>query len=73
MGSIACLRVNGVKCDWVDNIVVVHQQCVMLPWLFSIYTDWVMRKAKLRMLARCLNLVYKPNVNNTSVTFDVWR
>ncbi len=43
--------------DWFPVRVGLHQGCVVLPWLFSVYMDGVVREVNARMLGRGLSLV----------------
>ena len=41
--SVACVRVDGVMSDWIEVKQGVRQGCPMLPWLFNIFLDMVVR------------------------------
>ncbi len=41
VSSRTCVRVANNMSDWLPVKVVLHQGCVMLPWLFGIYMDVV--------------------------------
>ena len=44
--SEACVRVDGEMTEWFEARQGVRQGCPMLPWLFNIYLDMVVRKAR---------------------------
>ena len=57
VGSKACVRVGNKVSEWFPVRVGLKQGCVMLPWLFNLYTDGVVRKVNARVLGRGLKLV----------------
>ena len=57
VGSKACVRVGNEVSEWFPVRVGVRQGCVMLPWLFNLYTDGVVREVNARGLGRGLKLV----------------
>ncbi len=50
------LRVGNGVSDWFPIQVGPWQGCVMLPWLFNVDMDGVVREVNSRMLGRGLNL-----------------
>ena len=36
--------------------VGLRQECVMSPWLFNVYVDWVVRELKAEMMSRDVKL-----------------
>ena len=44
--SEACVRVGGEVTEWFEVRQGVRQGCPMLPWLFSIYLDIVVKEAR---------------------------
>ena len=57
MGSNACVRVGNEVSEWFPVRVGLRQGCVMLSWLFNLYTDGVIREVNARVLSRGLKLV----------------
>ena len=57
MGSKACVRVGNEDSEWFPVRVGPKQGCVMLPWLFNLYTDGVVREVNARVLGSGLKLV----------------
>ena len=51
----ACVRVGNEVSEWFP--VGLRQGCVMLPWLFNLHTDGVVREVNARVLGRGLKLV----------------
>ena len=57
-GSKACVRVGNEVSEWFPVRVGLRQGCVILPWLFNLYIDGVVREANARVLnSRGLKLV----------------
>ena len=54
VGSKACVRVGNELSDWFEVRVGLRQGCVMLPWLFNLYIDGVVREVNARVLGRGL-------------------
>ena len=44
VGSKACVRVGNEVSEWLPVRVGLSQGCVMLPWLFNLYIDRVVRE-----------------------------
>ena len=44
VGSKACVRVGNEVSEWFPVRVGLRQGCVMLPWLFNLYIDGVVRE-----------------------------
>ncbi len=42
----SCVKISGETSEHFEIKVGVRQGCVMLPWLFNIYMDGVMREVK---------------------------
>ena len=57
VGSKACVRVGNEVREWFPVRVGLRQRCVMLTWLFNLYTDGVIREVNARLLGRWLKLV----------------
>ena len=56
MGSKACVRVGNEVSEWFPVRVGLRKGCVMLLWLFNLYTDGVVREVNARLLGRGLKL-----------------
>ena len=57
VGSKASVRVGNEVSEWFPVRVGLRQGCVMLPWLFNLYIDGVVREVNARALGRGLKLV----------------
>ena len=57
VGSKACVRVGNEVGEWFPVRVGLRQGCVMLPWLFNLYIDGVVREVNARLPGRGLKLV----------------
>ena len=57
VGSKSCVRVGNEVSEWFPVRVGLRQGCVMLPWLFNLYIDGVVREVNARVLGRGLKLV----------------
>ena len=57
LGSKACARVGNEVSEWFPVRVGLKQGCVMLPWLFNLYIDGMVREVNARVLGRGLKLV----------------
>ena len=44
LGSQACVRTSGKVSGWFPITQGVRQGCVMLPWLFNVFMDGIMRE-----------------------------
>ena len=55
--SRACVRVGNDVSEWFPVNVGLRQGCVMLPWLFNVYMDGVVREVNVRGLGRGLELL----------------
>ena len=47
-GSEVCVHVCRQESDWFSVRVGLCQGCVMVPWLFNMYMDGVMREVRER-------------------------
>ena len=57
VGSKACVRVGIEVSEWFPVRMGLRQGCVMLPWLFNLYIDRVVREVNARVLGRGLKMV----------------
>ena len=57
VGSKACVRVGNGVSEWFPVRMGLRQGCVMLPWLFRMYIDGMVRKVNAQALGRGLRLV----------------
>ena len=55
--SKACVRIGNEVSEWFSANVGVDQCCVMLPWLFNLYMDGLVREVQVRTLGRGAQLV----------------
>ena len=57
VGSKACVKVGNEVSKWFPVRVGLREGCAMLPWLFNLYIDGVVREVNARLLGRGLKLV----------------
>ena len=57
VGSKACVRVGNEVSEWFPMRVGLRQGCVMLPWLFNLYVDGVIREVNAQVLGRGWKLI----------------
>ena len=57
VGSKACVRVGNEVSEWFPVRVGLRQGCVMLPWLFNLFIDGVIREVNTEVLGRGLKWV----------------
>ena len=57
VGSKACVRVGNEVSEQFPVRVGLRNGCVMLPWLFNLHIDGVVREVNTRVLGRGLKLV----------------
>ena len=57
VGSKAYVRVGNEVSEWFPMRVGLRQGCVILPCLFNLYIDGVVREVNVRVLGRGLKLV----------------
>ena len=50
VGSKACVRVGNEVSEWFSVRVGLRQGCVMLPWVFNLYIDGVVREVNAQVL-----------------------
>jgi len=43
--SKSCIKLNGITGDWFNVVTGVCQGCILLPLLFAIVMDWIMKKS----------------------------
>ena len=53
LGSRACVRASGKMSGWFPLTQGVRQGCVMLPWLFNVLINGIMRGAKGTLQGGC--------------------
>ena len=57
MGSKACVKVGNEVSEWFPVRVGLRHGCVMLPWLFNLDIEGVVREVNVRELGTGLKLV----------------
>ena len=57
VGSKACVTVGNRVSEWFPVRVGLRQGCMMLPWLFNLYTDGVVKEVNAQVLGKGLKLV----------------
>ena len=55
--SRACVRVGNDVSEWFLVNVGLRQGCVMSPWLFNVYMDFVVREVNVRVFWKGLELL----------------
>ena len=54
LDSRACVRVGKDVSEWFPVNVALRQGCVMSPWLFNVYMDFVVREVNVRVRGKGL-------------------
>ena len=62
-GQEATVRTGHGKTDWIQIGKGVHQGCMLSPWLFNLYAEYIMRNARLEEAEAGIKIV-GININN---------
>ena len=68
-GQEATVRTGHGKTDWFQIGKVVHQGCIMSPYLFNLYAEYIMRKAALDETQARIRIAGR-NINNLRYADD---
>ena len=68
-GQEATVRVRYGTTDWFQIGTGVHQGCILLPCLFNLYTEYIMRNAGLHEAQTGIKIA-KRNINNRRYVDD---
>ena len=63
VGQEATIRTGHGTTDWFQIGKEVHQGCILLPWLFNFYAEYIMRNAGLKE-AQARNKISGRTINN---------
>ena len=69
-GQEATVRTGHGTTDWFQIGKGVHQGCILLPWLFNIYGEYIMRNAGLEEAQAGIKIARR-NINNLRYTDDI--
>ena len=62
-GQEATVRTGHGKTDWIQIGKGVHQGCMLSPWLFNLYAEYIMRNAGLDEAQAGIKIAGR-NINN---------
>ena len=62
-GQEATVRTGHGTTDWFQIGKGVHQGCILSPWLFNLYTEYIMRNAGLDEAQAGIKIAWR-NINN---------
>ena len=68
-GQEATVRTGHGRTDWFQVGKGVCQGCILLPWLFNLYAEYIMRNAWLEEAQAGIKIAGR-NINNLSYTDD---
>ena len=68
-GQEATVRTGHGTTDWFQTGKGVHQGCILLPCLFNLYTEYIMRNAGLDEAQAGIKIANK-NINNLRYTYN---
>ena len=73
-GQKATLRIGHGTTDWFQIGKGVHQGCILSPWLFNLYAEYIMRNARLSEAKAGIKIAGR-NVNNLRYADDttLWQ
>ena len=69
MGQKAIVRTGHVTTDWIQIGKGVHQGCILLPCLFNLYAEHIMRNAGLEEAQVGIKIAGR-NINNLRYADD---
>ena len=68
-GQEATVRTGHGRTDWFQIGKGVHQGCILSPWLFNLYAEYIMRNAGLEETQTGIKIAGK-NINNLRYADD---
>ena len=68
-GQEATVRTGRGTTDWFQIVKGVHQGCILLPCLFNLYSEYIMRNARLDEAQAGIKIARR-NINNLRYTDD---
>ena len=68
-GQEVTVRTGHRTSDWFQIGKGVHQGCILLPWLFNLYTEYIMRNAGLEEAQAGIKIAGR-NINNLRYAND---
>ena len=68
-GQEATVRTGQGTMDWFQIGKGVHQGCILSPWLFNLYAEYIMQNARLHEAQAGIKIAGR-NVNNLRYTHD---
>ena len=73
-GQEATVRTGHGTTDWLQMGKRVHQGCILSPWLFNLYADYIMRNAGLEEIQAGIKIAGR-NINNLRYAGDttLWQ
>ena len=73
-GQEETVRTGRGTTDWFQNGKGVHQGCILSPYLFSLYAEYIMRNAGLNEAQAGIKIARR-NINNLRYAYDttLWQ
>ena len=68
-GQVATARIGHGTADWFQIGKGVHQGCILSPWLFNLYAEYIMRNAGLDEAQAGIKIAWR-NINNLRYADD---
>ena len=68
-GQEATVRTGRGTTDWLQIGKEVHQSCILSPWLFNLYAEYIMRNTGLDETQTGIKIAWR-NSNNLKYTDD---
>ena len=68
-GQEATVRTRHGKTDWFQIGKGVHHDCILSHWLFNLYTEYIMRNARLNEAQAGIKITVR-NINNIRYAHD---
>ena len=68
-GQEATVRTGHGKTDWIQIGKGVHQGCMLSPWLFNLYAEYIMRNTGLEEAQAGIKIAGR-NINNLRYAHD---
>ena len=69
-GQEATVRTGHGKTDWFQKRKGIHQGCILSPWLFNLYADYIMRNVGLEEAQARIKFARR-NINNLRYADDI--
>ena len=68
-GQEAAVRTGHGTADWFQIGIEVHQGCILSPYLFNLYAEYIMKNARLDEAKAGIKIAGR-NINNLRYAYD---